>query len=82
MDELDAIQALDLPDIDKLARMFDLITQRIIDHAEQEVAVAKAMQDEETVVKTQIKSSTIKHARAIFSDCFWRVAARKGWGDE
>lgn len=79
MDELDAIQALDLPDIDKLARMFDLITQRIIAHAETEVEVARAMQDKEAVVKTQIKLSTIRHARAIFSDCFWHIAARKVW---
>ena len=48
---------------------------------DEEVELARAMQDREGVIKTQIKMSTMSSAREIFATCYRRVTGRKAWDD-
>jgi hypothetical protein len=79
--ELEAIFSSDQPDMEKLRQGFDLITRSIIDHTQNEVDLARAMQDAEGVVKLQIKMSTIEHARSVFDQCYMRITKRRAWHD-
>ena len=81
MEELDAIIKADLPEIDKLAQTFRLITSRFVDHADAQIELARAMKDREALVKEQIKLGVMQHARSIFQDCYRSVTGRKAWDE-
>jgi restriction endonuclease len=76
-DEFDRVIASDQPEIDKLKWAFDWISQSILDTAEKEIEIARAMQDQEQKVKMQIKMQTIKSAREILHDCYTRITGRR-----
>lgn len=80
-EEMDQIFKSDLPELEKVRRAFDRITGFIVSHARNEVELARAMQDREEVVKTQIKMSTIESARGIFDMCYRRATGRRVWDD-
>jgi len=71
--DVDRILASGAPDLEKLAQAFDCITAFIVRHAEREAALNRALQDREALVKTQIKMETMRHARAVFEECYRRV---------
>lgn len=77
--EVDGILAADLPDLEKLTQAFDCITSFVIGHAGAEIELARALQDRQQLVATQIKKETMAHARAIFEHCYWRVIGRRPW---
>jgi hypothetical protein len=81
MDEFDRIIASALPDLEKLAQAFDWVTARVVAHAHQDIELAQAMQDQESVVKHQIKMETLKYARSVFNDCYRRVSGRRAWDE-
>lgn len=81
MDEYQKIIKSDLPDIEKLAQAFALITGRYVEHAANEIELARAMQDQESLVKEQIKLGMMRHARSIFQDCYRAVTGRKAWDE-
>jgi hypothetical protein len=76
------IQGSDQPEIDKLKAFFERITLRIIEFAEKETELAKAMQDHESLVKVQIKMETIRTARGIFDRGYQIATGRKAWDDQ
>ena len=80
-DDFDAILASDRPDIDKLAWAFERITGDIIGFADQEIEVAKALQDREAKIKAQIKMETLKYARYIFAMNYLRITGRRVWDE-
>jgi hypothetical protein len=75
------IQRSDRPEIEKLEEFFGQITTQIIGFAEQEIELAKAMQDRESLIKQQIKMETIKTARRIFARGYQIATGRKAWGN-
>jgi len=77
--EVERILASDLPDLEKLARAFDCITGFVVGHAQAEIELARALQDREEVLKTQIKKETMLYARSIFDTCYRRVTGRRPW---
>jgi hypothetical protein len=81
MDELDRIFKSDRAEIEKLAQAFEWITGQHIQHGELELELLRAMRDEETLVKEQIKLSTIKYLRGVFNDCFQRATGRRAWDE-
>lgn len=81
MEEVKQIIATDLPEIDKLAQAFKLVTDRVVEHAQHEIELARAMKDQEMVVKQQIKMETLKHARSILQDCYMLVTRRRAWDE-
>jgi hypothetical protein len=83
-DFLDLVQQIkdsDASDVDKLAWAFQHITGSIVEHAGREVELARALHDQEAVVKHQIKMETIKAARSIFQDCYRLVLGRRAWDE-
>jgi hypothetical protein len=76
------IQGSDQPEIDKLKTFFGQITSRIVEYAENEIELAKAMQDRESLVKQQIKMETIKSARGIFARGYQIATGRKAWDEQ
>ncbi len=76
------IQRSDQPEIDKLKAFFGQTTAKIIEFAEKEIELARAMQDRESVVKHQIKMETVKSAREIFGRGYQFVTGKKAWHDQ
>ena len=70
-----------MPEIEKLAHAFALITGRTLKHASDEIEVAQAMSDEEALIKHQVKMETIKHIRGIFQECHKLATGRKAWDE-
>lgn len=78
-DEVERIMASDLPDVEKIARAFDCITAFVMGHAQAEIELARALQDHDQALKTQIKKETMAYARSIFEFCYRRIAGRRPW---
>lgn len=70
------------PEMEKLAYAFGWITDRMIEQGIKDIEVAKALRDEDSVVKNQIKTEVARHARSIFQQCHLLATGRKAWGDE
>ncbi|MGD8628339.1 MAG: hypothetical protein PVH52_04600 [bacterium] len=70
-----------LPEVRKLAQAFGWVTNRIITHAETEVETARALRDEESAVRQQVKMETIRHARSVFEECYLLATGRKAWDE-
>ena len=81
MEELDDIVSRDLPDIEKLVLAFGWITERFIEREQHEIEIARALNDTEALVRSQIKLEVMKHARSIFNNCTRRVMGRSAWDD-
>ena len=81
MDEFKEIMASDATDIDKMAQMFGHVTGKIVEYSQMEIDMAKAMNNQEGLVKQQIKLSTIEHARSIFAMCYQQVTGEKLWDE-
>ena len=72
----------DLSEADKIAKGFHHIINSIITHTNNEIELRKAMNDRETLVKEQIKLSTIKHARDIFDMAYTRATGKRSLANE
>ncbi len=67
----------DDPDIDRVAKSFTLLIEKHIQEAEKEIELARAMSDQENMVKEQIKHNVMVFVQSIFNDAYWRVTGRK-----
>lgn len=56
-------------DMERVTAKFQEITSTFILHAEQNIEMARAMGDRETIIKEQIKMETMKTAVSIFNHC-------------
>jgi hypothetical protein len=70
-----------LPEVEKLARGFRWITDRILENARGEIEVSRAAGDKETVIRQQIRLEMTKHIRTIFQDCYVLAAGRRAWDE-
>jgi len=88
LDEMDWPAVVDLvrgagrSEIERLALAFGWITSRYLERARQEIELLRAIPDEETLVKEQIKTSTIEHTRQIFQRCYQLVTGRRAWDEQ
>jgi len=64
-------------DMEKMAAAFGEATGIFIAGSEREQALARALGDEETAVKEQIKANMMRSARAIFADIYTRVSGER-----
>ncbi len=76
---LSAIKQADLTDADRLARAFDVVTRRILSLYEQDVELARALQDAELLVKNQIKLEMLKTSRQVFEQCYRFMLGGSPW---
>lgn len=69
------------PEIEKLAYAFGWITDRMIEQGIEDIQLARALRDEDSVVKNQIKTEVTRHARDIFAHCHMLATGRKVWDE-
>lgn len=81
MDEINAILATDLTDIQKLTRIFRWITDFYIENSDREIELLKVLGDQESLVQEQIKQSVFQHAQSIFQQSHLLVTKRKAWDE-
>jgi hypothetical protein len=81
-EEMEAILASDLPEMEKLAAAYGGLTGFIIEIAEGEIELARALDDREGMVKQQVKMETLKFARDIFQQCYRGVTGKKAWDEQ
>jgi hypothetical protein len=75
--EFEQIMTSDLPEIDKLARAYLLILRQHQAFSQNEIELRKALQDDQALLKEQIKAGTLKYSSEIFAFCYYRVTGRK-----
>lgn len=80
-EELDAILDSDLPEMTKLAAAFGGLTGFVVEVAEKEIELARAMGDRQEVIKQQIKMETMKSAREMFRTILYQVSGKWVWDE-
>jgi hypothetical protein len=78
MAEWEKTFALDLPEMEKLQQSFRQLTDMIIQQSENEIELLRALHDQDSLVKEQIKVSTLKYAQGIFEECYRRSKKKDG----
>ena len=71
----------DLSEADKIAKAFHQIINSIETHTNNEIELLKAMNDRETLIKEQIKLSSIQHAKGIFDMVYLRATGKRSWDE-
>ena len=70
----------DVPDVDKLARVFELRTREHRQRKwQRELELAKAMRDDESTAKAHIKLDVLRSTMSIFSASYGAVTGRREW---
>lgn len=82
MDKFFEIFRTDQPELEKVTRGFDFITQQIILNSSKEMELLTALKDNENLLKEQIKCSTVEHLRKAFAQCYLLATGKKAWNDE
>ena len=82
MKEFEEIFSSDLSEADKIAKGFHHIVSTIISHSQNEIELRKAMNDQETLIKEQIKLNTIQHVKGIFDMAYQRATGKRSWANE
>lgn len=77
MKAFEEIFSSDLSEAEKIAKGFHHIVDTIISHSQNEIELRKAMNDQETLVKEQIKLSTIQHVKGIFDMAYLRATGKR-----
>jgi hypothetical protein len=78
---INEIKASDQSEVEKVAQAFDWVTSQIVENGQREIELAKAMKDQDSLVKEQIKLSMMNHARGIFQACFKHVTGAEAWDE-
>ena len=81
MKEYNKIFETDLSEADKIAKAFHMVVNTIITHSNNQIELLKAMNDRETLIKEQIKLSTIQHATSIFDMAYRRATGKRSWDE-
>lgn len=77
--EYEEIFESDLSEADKIAKAFHQVINSIETHTNNEIELRKAMNDRETLIKEQIKLSSIQHAKGIFDMVYMRATGKRSW---
>jgi hypothetical protein len=70
---MDQTAALETADIDRLKAAFAAATTAFMEKTEQKLALARALNDREAMVKEHIKIQVMKEAQGIFQSCYLDV---------
>lgn len=65
---LEKLQEADLPESEKLLQAYDFIVDQHVASGMREIELARAMKDQETVIREQIKMDTLKYASKTLHD--------------
>lgn len=70
MQKADAVDSAELKPVDKLKAIFEEATASVIAYMEKDLALSKAMGDQEETVKHYIKIGMLKHTQEIFNTAY------------
>ncbi|MCP4419058.1 MAG: hypothetical protein GY805_20775 [Chloroflexi bacterium] len=77
MKEYEAIFKTDLSEADKIAKAFHHVIDIIVTHSKNEIELLRAMSDRETLIKEQIKLSSIEHAKGVFDMAYFKATGKR-----
>ena len=77
---LEEIMQRDEPEAERLKAAFEQITDTILENGTRELELARALGNEQDVVKTHIKLETIRHARYVLDQCYAQLVRSRGDG--
>ena len=69
--------ALETAAIDQLKEAFAVETAALMEKIEQKLALARALNDQEAMVKEHITMQVMKEAQAIFQSCYLNIVQNK-----
>lgn len=72
------LQDATLNDVEKLARTFELLTNKFITQSDRQRDYAQALGDSDAVKKEHIKIGVMGNAREIFEHCYRQVTGERG----
>ena len=81
MATFDQIFEQEVPEIEKLAQGFNWITSQYLETYARQIEVTRALQDNESLVKEQIKLEMVRHLRQVFNHCYYRSVGRRAWDE-
>lgn len=76
------IRTSNRPETEKLASAFDWITTRIVEQGMKEIELARALRDEDSVIRNRIMTDTVRHTRKIFQECHMLATGKKAWDED
>jgi hypothetical protein len=65
--------------MEQLAAGFDHVTGEFVAEAARQLELARAMQDQEAIVREQIKLGVMDTARRIFQSQYQRITGERAW---
>lgn len=71
--KIDAIYSSQKSNLDKVAAAFHAIVKEQVVTSQREQELLQAMGDQQSLIKEQIKMSTLEHATSIFDQCYQRA---------
>jgi hypothetical protein len=80
--EMRALLATDLPEVEKITQAFAAITGQVAASIRRDIELASALGDQELKVKHQVRLETIETARRIFQACHRHVMGRRAWDEQ
>ncbi len=80
MDDFNRIIDSDLPDLEKLVRVYRLATSDFIEASRRQTELLQVMGDKEQIIKEQIKLGVMESAWEMFENCFLKVTGKKMYG--
>lgn len=79
---VETLKASDLPDLDRVAQVFDFVINQHVGQSQRDIELARAMRDKETMVKEQIKQETLKYAHRVFNDTYMVFKGRRVFDEQ
>ena len=67
---VDELRESNLAHVDKVLRAFNFATDQLIAHGQHEIELSRAMKDQESVIRGQIKTETLKYSQKTLRDCY------------
>lgn len=75
--EFEQILSSDLPEVEKLSRAYLFILRQQQDFSSREIELRRALGDEQSLIKEQVKAGALKYSGEIFAFCYYRVTGKK-----
>jgi hypothetical protein len=79
--QLELILESDKSEIEKLSAAFHLIAEFNIENSKNECELYRAAGDRESLIKEQIKHSTMTYMRNVYSECYFRSTGSRWEGE-
>jgi hypothetical protein len=79
--QLDAVYASDVSELEKLSRSFELVTANYLAEYAREIEMNRAIQDEDRLLKARIQHGMIESARGMFAHCYLKSTGKPAWRD-